>query len=537
MIRIIFFIISLTISFWLNAQNISKIQTIRIVTDKNEYCPTETIYLKCYLLNEFQQPDSTEKQVYIQYLFPDNTVGYQQIIKLKNGIAEGQLQLPDSCSGGWYFIRAIAGNYQPDIQTTYALKPVFINNPEKEFYTQEYYADFYKHARLVRKSGKHNKSVEKFSPNEPARLSPFLISKRETGDSVELLFLENEVHNNFDELSIAVTQHPENESEFIYDTKKVKQNIFAQFTTNDSTLTVSGRISKLFFDLPAQNIQVTLFVLNEHYKKLTTRTDSSGRFVFTGLDYPDTMELRIESYNAYGKKSYIVNVDDAEYPPSPQLFPANIKAEKERLKRGKKHNRQTYQYEPMQDTSSSSKLHRTVNQVLYFDKLNVSGYTDALSAISAFVPGVSRFGQSALRGKTSFKLSSEPLYLLDDIPVDKSTISSLPPEQVERVEIVKGSNAAIYGSRSANGVIAVYTKHGYNIQIGHYTFLQIGYLTPIVFEYKPEFQNATLFWSSNFSLNEKGKTTITIPKSQADTYIVKISGFINSVYFESEVVL
>lgn len=64
-----------------------------------------------------------------------------------------------------------------------------------------------------------------------------------------------------------------------------------------------------------------------------------------------------------------------------------------------------------------------------------------------------------VRGTTSFNGSSEPLYVVDGVPVDN--INFLSPNDIENINILKdASSAAIYGSRGANGVVIITTKQG-----------------------------------------------------------------------------
>jgi TonB-dependent SusC/RagA subfamily outer membrane receptor len=54
----------------------------------------------------------------------------------------------------------------------------------------------------------------------------------------------------------------------------------------------------------------------------------------------------------------------------------------------------------------------------------------------------------------------------------------MPATQVERIEVIKGPEAAIYGSRGANGVVAIYTKRGKFMVRGMIEFTMQGYSTP-----------------------------------------------------------
>ena len=63
-----------------------------------------------------------------------------------------------------------------------------------------------------------------------------------------------------------------------------------------------------------------------------------------------------------------------------------------------------------------------------------------------------------VRGTTSMNGSNDPLYVVDGVPVDN--ISFLAPNDIESMQILKDASAtAIYGSRGANGVILISTKH------------------------------------------------------------------------------
>lgn len=63
----------------------------------------------------------------------------------------------------------------------------------------------------------------------------------------------------------------------------------------------------------------------------------------------------------------------------------------------------------------------------------------------------------SIRGVASVNAESQPLYVVDGIPVDD--ISGLNPSDIASIEALKdASSAAIYGSRGANGVILITTK-------------------------------------------------------------------------------
>lgn len=65
-----------------------------------------------------------------------------------------------------------------------------------------------------------------------------------------------------------------------------------------------------------------------------------------------------------------------------------------------------------------------------------------------------------LRGASSVN-SVEPLIIIDGVPAISNTeFSSLNPNDIENISVLKDASAAIYGSRAAGGVILVTTKKG-----------------------------------------------------------------------------
>lgn len=58
--------------------------------------------------------------------------------------------------------------------------------------------------------------------------------------------------------------------------------------------------------------------------------------------------------------------------------------------------------------------------------------------------------------------NSDPLVVIDGVPspAGQNTIDRINPADVESISVLKDASAAIYGSRAANGVILITTKHG-----------------------------------------------------------------------------
>jgi len=69
-----------------------------------------------------------------------------------------------------------------------------------------------------------------------------------------------------------------------------------------------------------------------------------------------------------------------------------------------------------------------------------------------------------IRGASTFNSTpgvNSPLIVIDGVPRDNDILSSLNPQDIESVTVLKDASAAIYGARGANGVILVTTKGGF----------------------------------------------------------------------------
>lgn len=69
-------------------------------------------------------------------------------------------------------------------------------------------------------------------------------------------------------------------------------------------------------------------------------------------------------------------------------------------------------------------------------------------------PGVQVNGNKVMiRGASSLLGGTEPLFIVNDIPT--TNINDIMPQMVKSIEVLKGSETSIYGSRGGNGVIII----------------------------------------------------------------------------------
>ncbi len=287
---------------------------------------------------------------------------------------------------------------------------------------------------------------------------------------------------------------------------------------------ISGRITREFFGLPLGDIRVTLTILNQFNDIYTTRSGPHGYFYFKNLSYPDTIGVKIEAVRHSGRKNLVIvlnqqdpmHMEDIQYLTQQHL---RRPGEKGRWVTEKTEEEIEKENDPFyEENNSYHRIHHEPRDVIEMDE-NLQNYTNVAQIIQGRVPGVLVNGNNiTIRGINSIFGSTDPLFIVDGVPVDKSFALNMNPYDIDRIEILKGADAAIYGSRGANGVIAIFTKRGKFMLKGVIDFKMLGYYTPREF-YSPKYEiehrdemfddnRTTLLWEPDIVTGADGRAAI-----------------------------
>lgn len=240
----------------------------------------------------------------------------------------------------------------------------------------------------------------------------------------------------------------------------------------------------------------------------SANADQHGRFRLAGMDIADTVQLMTQISDRQSKKidakdAFLIqegpgklwefrkiNVAPNWLMLRDQMEAARIRQEanadlyrdksvkelKEVTVRGRKYN------ERPNDIQMRS-LHNDADAVVTFDEKSPV-YSNLYEMIQGRVAGVSVVrrvsspgGPSSppgynvfIRGMSSFKSGTQPLYLMDGVPVqdpDGTVLMNFNPRDIERMEVLKNAGTAgIYGVRGGNGVIAFYSRGARSMQAG-----------------------------------------------------------------------
>ena len=344
-------------------------------------------------------------------------------------------------------------------------------------------------------------------------------------------------------------------------------------------LSISGEVHRQNGKNFEKPISLTLMLTAQDSVKQTQimmgQAAVDGNFLFYGLDFKDSTRVLLQAVAGRGNRNTKIFINSLNFPKvevvkipfNPVEFDTKdledylkrVKAELELEKR--------LRLEKVQLLNAimvKAKRHEDEendNRVIYAGTADASvkiddkmvGYTSIFDVLRGRVAGV-QVGTGdgfnppnvIIRGIGSLSGSTAPLYLLDGVPTTADAINSTPVSIVDRIDVLKGASAAIYGSSGGNGVISVLTKRGNkdydwskDNADGITVFSRMGYnserefYAPKYNEDRPEFvrpdYRSTVYWNPVVKTDENGKAKISFFNTDAETEVrISMEGLSNS---------
>jgi TonB-dependent SusC/RagA subfamily outer membrane receptor len=288
-------------------------------------------------------------------------------------------------------------------------------------------------------------------------------------------------------------------------------------------------------------------IIGDGIELISSEFGSNGRFIFTELDYQDSVNVTITAVDSRAKNFVDVSVIQPQTVfsrisgdfPNQILWPAALAATfaERNLLQKLNDDQKILDLEGVtieanaikKEDEEVKKIYGSGDVTINPDKIPGNmAFTNVFQLIQGRVSGVrvfvSGFDVSVqIRGVGSINAGIGPLYLLDNIPVDAGTLLQVNPRDVASVDVFKDpASAAIFGSQGANGVIAVYTKTGagmsYRSVGGTLVTKYGGYASARQF-YSPKYdvktaQNAitdsraTIYWNPSIKTDAAGKAQV-----------------------------
>lgn len=288
-------------------------------------------------------------------------------------------------------------------------------------------------------------------------------------------------------------------------------------------------------------------IIGEGIEIISSEFGPNGRFIFTELDYQDTVTVTITAEDNRVKNFLDVSIIQPEAVfskiegnyPDQISWPAALAAtfQERKLQQQLNEDQEVLDLEGVtveaqtiqKEEEEVRKLYGVGDVTINPDKIpgNVA-FTNVFQLIQGRVSGVQVFVSGLdvsvqIRGVGSVNAGTTPLFLLDNMPVDAATLLQVNPRDVSSVDVFKDpARAAIFGSQGANGVIAVYTKTGAGMSyrsVGGTLVTQYGgYDSPKEF-YAPKYdektaenavtdKRATIYWNPLIKTDASGQAKI-----------------------------
>ena len=188
-------------------------------------------------------------------------------------------------------------------------------------------------------------------------------------------------------------------------------------------------------------------------------------------------------------------------------------------------------------------LYREPDARVVMDSIK-SGYANIFDVIKGRLTGI-QFSKdengeyiALIRGPNSISLDNNAVFLLDGQQIPSSVISTINPNDISHVDVLKGVRATIYGT--SNGVIAFYRKTGRSgaplgNTMGILNVKMYGYHQPDEF-YVPNHKNptenekirpdrrGTQYWSSNISMSQNKANFSYYTSDDSGDFVAYIEG-------------
>lgn len=320
---------------------------------------------------------------------------------------------------------------------------------------------------------------------------------------------------------------------------------------------IQGQLVDEFNGNPIEGGKVTFFTTDNQSDIVVAPTGKEGRFIFDDLVFYDSSRVVLQGENKKGKKFVKFNLDPIlpKQPSTYQLPPVinELTAfERNLIAQGEERRKidASYNYDEKVivldavevkgekiDPDREARIYNGAGKTVNAESVPGSEYLWHPLELLRGVSGVRLMpnppGYSVMiRGIGSFMAGTDPLILLDNVPVPLSTLNTIPVSSIASVDVFKGAEAAIFGSQGANGAIAFFTKKGspknlltqgiYNYSINGYNASQEFY-SPVYEVAKPEHvkpdRRVTVYWNPTLVTNDQGKAKVTFYNHDPESII------------------
>lgn len=332
-----------------------------------------------------------------------------------------------------------------------------------------------------------------------------------------------------------------------FEWKEIRDGKMPQFVYHpDTSIQLGGKVTSIGVHSPVKNGKVTFMTVNTLLDVKEQKTDSAGKFLFTGLYFNDTIDVTLKAVNSKGKKNAFIEVDeDRNAPAKVSILPDIYEY---RLDDSLKAVTWISQLSPellnrkwhLSDTIMIGGINVLGSKQIKMDE-HTRPYLepDAVFKVEGVDLYFSKTGEMLEANSAvyrSYKQRRAKIFL-NGLPIDEDFVLELPPSEFDKIEFVRqapvpgGFGPAIYFFQKrgfqnpeveeASGVTSVRLV-GYNIGRTFYSPLYDG--SEDQENKKNDFRN-TLYWNPVVQTNKDGLARIGFYNSdQSGTVQIIIEG-------------
>ncbi len=226
-------------------------------------------------------------------------------------------------------------------------------------------------------------------------------------------------------------------------------------------LTVAGRLIDPAKNESLNNYPVQLKITNDDGDLFKTNTSRNGAFAFSDLFYRGVINMELSSRRlpANYPPVFELNVSGGtgyDYEPGIFTKKQQVTGRGEDWSRVRGVSDSPYSSAPERD--AAPQLYGVPDQTIFID-YETSTERNLYDILRNRAVGLNfEGGRVTIRGPSSLFGPTEARFMIDGIFVDRQAFLNLYPREVERIEIFRGTSAAIFGIRGGTGVILAYTR-------------------------------------------------------------------------------
>lgn len=498
-------------------------EQVQLTINKSYYHPNENLWFSGKILYaDASMSDSISKVVYVEWISPQNELISRQKHHVDALHFKGMFNVPANLNLGNYRLRAYTKWMRNFGDSTIFEQIVPVISP-KQYITER-------------------RSLDKAFSTEKSAIK--LVTDKKTYQAREKITVHIEGIK-AENLTVSVT-----DSMAIRRVKslEIKEKTFLPMSSfkilpdfkflAETGLTLSGKV------LDKKNAPVLanlIFYFGKAQSTVTALTDTEGRFSVSGIQLNDTADITYQATDLKGKLLDKVLFDTEVFPEiKPSILKQNFEIKDLQssvmIEKDIDLPKDAIQLDEVSVTTKrtekqfvSKPIYGNPDFTVYAKEIGAANVgMNPILALQGKVPGLQvtlavdgiikvrmRGGQNSIEG------DSAPLYLVDGFPVeDVNSLMNISMDNIDRIEVLKMARA-MFGSRGANGVIAIYTKSSVSkpsennrngLKASAKTLTMIGfqevkpffspnYATAQVKESSKLDMRTTIFWQANLSTN------------------------------------